>query len=55
MDAPVPIMAGITYTTFSKLACGYDLGDEFLKAYTWVYLDQREISEEEGAEAGLVV
>ena len=42
MDAPVPIVAGISYKTYKKLEDSYELGDDFLKAYTWVHLDQRD-------------
>lgn len=39
LDVPVPIIAGITETSFNRLIDDYNLSETFIDSMTWVFLD----------------
>ena len=39
LDVPVPIIAGITETSFNRLIDDYNISETFVDSMTWVFLD----------------
>jgi len=40
LDAPVPILVGVTQESFEILQSEYDFDSEYMESKTWVFLDE---------------